>query len=254
MNKQIAIIVEGTKREVGYWRALEKAFFCETNLKVVPLSANGNLYMIWQQLQEDDNETDIIEVIRELSSTGKAALKGYRRDDFQEIYLFFDFDPQQNNLGLKKDDMTTVLEKMLQTFNNETENGKLYISYPMCEALRDTDIVSCVPRTSCFVNYEELSQYKHLSGITNPFADPRKYDLNIWYRFILIFLKRCSCIFKQECQQGALLNWFKASVSTQAILDKESKVYNTCQRIFVLSAFPEFILEYFHKRALSKSL
>ena len=57
------------------------------------------------------------------------------RDDFSEVYLLFDYDTHQTNLG-RKDDVDAVAQ-MLESFDNETENGKLYISYPMVEALRD---------------------------------------------------------------------------------------------------------------------
>lgn len=36
-----------------------------------------------------------------------------------------------------------ILALMLETFNNETENGLLYISYPMVEAIRDIIIGEC---------------------------------------------------------------------------------------------------------------
>jgi hypothetical protein len=245
MNKQIAVIVEGVKREKGYWNSIEKVYFAGTSLKIVPLSANGNLYMIWQQIQEDDNETDIIEVIRELSSTGRAALEGYKRDDFQEVYLFFDYDPQQKNLGLNEEDMAAILEQMVQTFNNETENGKLYISYPMSEALRDTDGISCVPLTACLISRDQLARYKQNSAVAGMFTDPRKYDLKIWNLFISVFLKRCLCLFKQENSEESILSWFKSSVNNLTILEKENALYQTYQKVFVLSAFPEFILDYF---------
>ena len=41
----------------------------------------------------------------------------------------------QTNLG--KEDDADAVDQMLESFDNETENGKLYISYPMVEALRD---------------------------------------------------------------------------------------------------------------------
>ena len=131
MSKHIAVIVEGGRREIGYWHSVQKNFFPDTDINIVPLSAEKNLYMIWNQLKEDNFETDTIELIRESSDSSRIALDGLNRDDFQEIYLFFDYDPQQNNLGLKGEDAAEVLSKLLQTFDNETENGKLYISYPM---------------------------------------------------------------------------------------------------------------------------
>lgn len=54
---------------------------------------------------------------------------------------------------------------MLESFNNETENGKLYISYPMVEALRDFEAGVCGKGQECYVPIEKLSDYKHISSM-----------------------------------------------------------------------------------------
>lgn len=73
-------------------------------------------------------------MLREENVELKEQLAGLQRDDFSEIYLFFDYDGHQKNLG--EFDSKDAIEQMLISFDNETENGKLYISYPMVEALR----------------------------------------------------------------------------------------------------------------------
>ena len=47
--------------------------------------------MIWQTLKADDFETDIIEILREKCPELESHLKGLTRDDFSEVYLFFDY-------------------------------------------------------------------------------------------------------------------------------------------------------------------
>ena len=91
--------------------------------------------MLWKKLKADDFDTDIIEVLRESNKKIREQLEGLSRDDFSEVFLFFDYDVHQTNLG--KADDGDVINQMLESFDNETENGKLYISYPMVEALRD---------------------------------------------------------------------------------------------------------------------
>ena len=91
--------------------------------------------MLWKQLKADDFDIDVIEVLRESNDEIKKQLTGLSRDDFSEVYLFFDYDAHQTNLGKTVNE--DVIHQMLESFDNETENGKLYISYPMVEALRD---------------------------------------------------------------------------------------------------------------------
>lgn len=54
---------------------------------------------------------------------------------FSQIFLFFDYD-FQNRLGTQK--VNGILDEMLDFFSDETENGKLYINYPMIESLKYT--------------------------------------------------------------------------------------------------------------------
>ena len=130
-----AFIVEGAAREPQIIDNISKVFFSHGNFKIITLPAGENIYMLWKQLKADDFDTDIIEVLRENSDDISKQLDGLTRDDFSEVYLLFDYDTHQTNLG-RKDDVDAVAQ-MLESFDNETENGKLYISYPMVEALRD---------------------------------------------------------------------------------------------------------------------
>ena len=56
--------------------------------------------------------------------------------DFSEVYLFFDYDFQNKNLELSE--INSQLTEMLDFFSDETDNGKLYINYPMIESIRCT--------------------------------------------------------------------------------------------------------------------
>lgn len=56
----------------------------------------------------------------------------YRPNEvFSSIYLIFDFDPQSPDYD------ETLFEKALDTFDDETRNGLLFVNYPMFESLFD---------------------------------------------------------------------------------------------------------------------
>lgn len=245
MSKRIAVIVEGAQRELHYWSSIKRIFFHHTEFKIIPLSAEANLYMIWKQLQDDTYYTDIIELVRERCDLGRRALEGFRRNDFQEVYLFFDFDPQQNNLDRSSEDSSSILADMVQTFDNETENGKLYISYPMCEALRDIQPGTCRPVSNCLFSFDDLSHYKQFSGDGSSYIDHRKYTKETWNLFLSVFLYRASCLFDQSLSQSELLQWAKNVITPFSILKAENELMHGQRKIFVLSAFPEFLLDYF---------
>lgn len=161
IKKYIAIIYEGERTEKQLVWNLNQIFFSE-QCELVPITfpAGENIYMLWKQLKKDEFETDVIEVLRESNKEAKKVLEGFERNDFMEIYLFFDYDGHNNNLKAKEKDVD-ILEEMLNTFNEETDLGKLYINYPMVESLRDQyafEEEKCYRR--CMLDIDDIKKYK----------------------------------------------------------------------------------------------
>lgn len=235
-----AFIVEGEFREPQVIDNISKKFFNHGNCKLIPLPAGENIYMLWKKLKADDFDTDIIEVLRESSKEIQKLLTGLSRDDFSEVFLFFDYDVHQTNLG--KADDRDALNQMLESFDNETENGKLYISYPMVEALRDYEPGTCGNKESCFVTTQKLNEYKNASAFRSYNPHFREYDIDNWKEIIDVFAMRVSCLFGlsdiMEYKQ------YSDEVTPYEIFVLEEKETEN-QRVFVLSAFPEFLVDYF---------
>lgn len=237
----IAIILEGRSREPKIISNLLNLYLKEDRLKIIHFTANQNIYMLWKSMDKDNFETDIIEVIKEYSSDARDVLQDLSRDDFSEVYLFFDYDGHQNNISKSShysgDD---VINQMLNAFDNETENGKLYISYPMVESLRDFNPKLCLPVTSCVWDISDMDQYKCKSSQTNK-DDFRKYTYDDWSDILSVFLARVGCLFDKT--NTFSFSEYRNTVSPQNIF-KSQKNYINNNKIFILSAFPEFLLDY----------
>ena len=89
-----------------------------------------NIYTLWQKIKDDEEETDIIGIIKEEDSKQTQKFKkidhinqedfrNMSSDDFSAVYLFFDYDGHNNNLPKDKN-TNDVLKQMLETFDNET--------------------------------------------------------------------------------------------------------------------------------------
>ena len=235
-----AFIVEGEAREPLVINNISKVFFVHGNFKIITLPAGQNIYMLWKKLKEDDFDTDIIEVLREEHEELKKQLEGISRDDFSEIYLFFDYDGHQNNLSGEDD--SNVLEQMLRSFNNETENGKLYISYPMVEALRDFEEGKCGQEGWCFVPITEMGGYKFISAARSFHPQFKDYDFTVWKNLIEVFVMRISCL--MNAQSVIVYEQYVEAVNPFEIYKMEEYEIQK-QRVFILSAFPEFLVDYF---------
>ena len=148
IKTKIAFIIEGVKAEPMVIRNLQNKFFSKVEIEAIMLPACTNVYTIWKRLCDDDGETDVIELVKELSSEQNTKrvdqinsidFRSLNKDDFSEIYLFFDYDGHNNNLP-SDCNPNEIMKKMLETFDNETENGKMYISYPMIEAIKHFNV------------------------------------------------------------------------------------------------------------------
>lgn len=143
---------------------------------------------------------------------------------------------------LKEDDDSDVLEQMLVCFDNETENGKLYISYPMVEALRDFEEGKCGRKGQCFVPIAEIGKYKFVSAERSFHLGFKDYDITVWKSLIEVFAMRISCL--MEGDSMITYEQYTEAVSPFSIYKMEENELQE-QMVFVLSAFPEFLLDYF---------
>ena len=235
-----AFIVEGEVREPQVIDNISKIFFSHGNYTVITLPAGENIYMLWNQLKVDGFDTDIIEVLRESNAEIKEQLTGLSRDDFSEVYLFFDYDAHQTNLGKSIDE--DIVRQMLENFDNETENGKLYISYPMVEALRDYEPGKCGNEADCFVEIQDLGNYKNASAERAYNPHFKEYDIDVWKDIIDVFAMRVSCLY--ELPDTMKYEKYFGEVTPGEIYLMETKAAEK-QRVFILSAFPEFLVDYF---------
>ena len=171
----------------------------------------------------------------------KEILKDFNRDDFAEIYLFFDYDGHST---LASDDK---LEEMIEMFNEETDLGKLYISYPMVESIKhysegmDFKILKVPAKNN--VKYKNLVS-EEANKIYLQFS---KYTLEIWQLLLRIHLSKMNYIVNDNYTLP------ETSFSQSEIFINQRKKYiDIDSTVAVLSGFPLFILDYFGISKLSE--
>ncbi len=238
MSKPIILFIfEGDKTEKRHIKGMQNSFFSNDIFEIINLPAKQNIYMLYEKMKEDDFETDIVEILKEDDEI-KDQLEKVSRQDIAEVYLFFDYDIQQDN-STSED----VLLDMLEVFDNETENGKLYISYPMVEALHDYKEGKCDAFSRCYYPTDEVKNYKNSAGENNPAASKHLNTLEDWGEILLIFPKKIKCLFDFEQLSFGL---YREKITPFVIYNKQEELYRQKKMVFVLSAFPEFLYDY-HK-------
>lgn len=241
--KKIALIYEGVKTEENLFESIRKNFFIDkAEIMIVPLPADGNIYMLWSRLKADNFDTDLISVLKEMNCDISERLKGTNAADFSEVYLFFDYDGHNNNIP-KELRGKDVLAEMLKTFNNETELGKLYISYPMVESIKEISIFNQDYNTF-YLPLFDCRNYKEIVGGKSDYNDYRNISKNMWYIACNASRKRASVIVS-----------YNERYSYQDFLKKvtQEKIYKSQKDIFIrenkvigiLNSIPLFLIEYY---------
>lgn len=253
----ILFVFEGEKREPELFRAIEKLFFKDS--QHIVCSFGNNIYELYQRLKNLDDSGDIVSVLREKydGRTDSPFSEDAKSSDFSEIYLVFDYDFHNRNILLEE--MNLQISEMLDMFDNETENGKLYINYPMVEAIRYTKHLPdsmfytyTVSRQQCrdssFKNMADgFSDYKSLDFLTlNARRDATENEIcsrtENWDH-----IKTQNVVKANFLCTGILTNpKNKDVVSQKAIFRAQLQKYVLPKEsVSVLSAFPLFLYEYF---------
>ena len=155
----ILFIVEGERLEPEVISRMGEVY----GLRCDITSICTNIHILYQQLKKDEGYSDVIAVLREILRSRLASLASLKTSKeqqrriqrtqgdlaklerpFASVYLVFD-----SELHHRSNDSLAPLEvvgknvaelrEMLEFFDNETDQGKLYVNYPMMESYRDCD-------------------------------------------------------------------------------------------------------------------
>ena len=244
-KKKILFIYEGVKAEENLLNNMIKIFFSsKVDVSVINCPADGNIYMLWTRLKKDDFETNVVDVLKEMSAIAKERLGDLRASDFTEIYLFFDYDGHNNNIP-QQFRGNDILDEMLQTFNNETELGKLYVSYPMLESIKEIDLETKDYRT-LYLALDEILDYKQSVFSRSDFNNYNRLDQVHWFIACNASRKRASLLAKQNSL--CTYDYFIHNLNQDKLYFYQKKNYiNNGHLLCILNSVPLFLLEYYQE-------
>ncbi|MBE7647682.1 hypothetical protein [Tenacibaculum finnmarkense] len=235
----ILFIFEGEKTEKNILNSLTKYFINEQENTLITCAYCAEIYQLYKEISKDDN-LDTFTLLKE-KKINKELLAPYSRNDFAEIYMFFDYDGHSTLASDKK------IEELLNLFNEETEKGKLYLNYPMVESLKH--IKSLENFKNSKVKAKENIRYKQKvnSESKNEFIQINKYTKDIWIQLINLHLKKANFIINDD--YIVPLN----NISQANVFQKQLEKYiNIDSTVSVLSSFPLFLLNYYGVTFITK--
>jgi hypothetical protein len=219
----------------------------------------GDIYQFYRRMKEEDFDVNLVTLLKERSAGNRTVLAGYDNDSFAYVYFFFDYDGHATRAN------DNQVEEMLAFFNNETENGKLFISYPMVEAIRHFKsrdsfqelTVICkrgnCPKIASCPTVQTCKSAPHYKAFV-----PTDSDLNVtkldskekWKSIIDAHLCKANLVVHNQYTLPHVL--LEQSCIFQG--QREKYISQSCPVVAVLSAFPLFLLDYYGVEKMTKCL
>ena len=243
----ILFVFEGGKGEPTIFDSIEKLFLSSEELRVV--KCGFDLPTLYSNLKKTGE--DLFRSLP-LKENGIVIPEGKRIDTiFSQIFLFFDYD-FQNRMGVQR--LNQILDEMLEFFHDETDNGKLYINYPMVESLKYTKELPddhyheyVATRKECvehkFKENAEFFAYAMAKGYR--FIDLSKIDrsdvLSNWENLKLQNIMKANFLLtgNNEMPKG------KEVINQSAIFDAQKANYvDKTNSVAILNSFPLFLYDY----------
>jgi len=233
-QEYILFIFEGKKTEPLIFENLKEYFLEKKEAKVtqnIIISYGTVIYTLYKQFYIDDlldDDLDLVTILKPRNKDGNIIT----RDSVSEIYLFFDYDNHATNAGDNK------LFKMLDLFNNETEKGKLFISYPMVEALQH--IKSDVNFKNIVAKCEKEYKKEARANCNHEFLHFNNYSIDTWKYLIKQHINKANFIVNDKYE-------YQNEIIEQLLIfdNQKEKYIKKNNKVAVLSSFPLFLLNYY---------
>ncbi|MBR0037569.1 MAG: hypothetical protein IJP70_08005 [Bacteroidales bacterium] len=239
----ILFIFEGASYEPSLYEGIKSLFFPKSNDQVL-CSFCSSIYTFYKRLKDEfDGFADVVDVLKiELAKTDpRNELFKYKSADFESIYLFFDYDFYRGDLKKKN----AQIKELLKYFNEETDYGRLFISYPMIESIQytkelpDNDFHSYTAKRNECVG-EKFKREARLFCYYKGYAFLK--DTQNWAHIIR------QNVFKANNLTTGSLTWplDKDNVMQEAIFEAQlQKHVIPHDEVAILNAFPMFLYYYF---------
>ncbi len=241
-GRNILLIVEGADDEVNLFN---KIIHCFPEIRLSPeniLVYNTNMWALNDELTgsfgDDWYDSEDIE-FREFLESKFPDIRGKKITD---TYLVFDYERQDDRFAPQK------IENMCKFFNDSTENGQLYINYPMIESYRHLNVKPLPDEgfKDRICNVQELKQYKSTVGVETKYHDYRKYEKTHMQQIIIHNLKKISYILGDEydLEEGQLLS-LAEQINHVDIVKKQNELSKADDGyVYVLCTCVMFVTDY----------
>lgn len=250
LNNKVLFIVEGDSDEVKFLKKLYKTCYAQQEFEIY--SYKTNIHILAQVLYNDypdfdEDEVDIKLVLRSLEDDSRK--RDILNQKYRDVFLIFDFEPQHDHPHFD------TVRRMLAFFSDSTNQGKLYINYPMMQSFKH---LTSLP-DDCFkdrlVTQDQWENYKELVGDESNFTDLTQYTYITFVSLAVHHLKKAYYIVSNKYEFPAA--WICNPWPSLELFDKQHQHYQLFRKLYVVNTcifllFEFSPLQFFHQITTNK--
>ena len=247
----ILLVFEGKKREPELFAAIERLGLFKPGRIICSFCSDiQSLYKRVKELEGGvEGAADMVQLLQVARRDyPDDPIHSVTSDRISEIYLFFDCDLHNRRYSLNEQKVRLV--ELLSLLGDELEYGKLYISYPMIEAIRYTGMLP----DEDFGNYhfpvlncksfkdraDKFSAYSSLDFLIP--QDERKRDEvhSNWSHLVRQHRAKAQCL----CEVSA-----KERLTQKKLFEAQRDKHITPRgEVAILASIPLFLYDYFNEK------
>lgn len=237
-TRKILLIVEGAKSEFELFMKAISEFEFSSDFKIYVY--NTNIYELYERMfLGNESELDYLDLLTTLKS--RDSNDSVLNEKFTDVLLVFDYEPQDNRFSIER------INLMLKYFNESTDNGKLFINYPMFESFKHLKSSPDPEYKNRFVELSVVKSggYKKLVGSETRYHDIKNYDKNHIKSIIIHNVKKANYIANKNYEiENIDLKSVYFKLSNEDILTEQNDFMQNSEKIHILHSGLFFICDY----------
>lgn len=236
MSKNILFIVEGEKTEPRLIEKIWRSFYPDNDEYRI-LSFKTNIHRLADQLFAGDNIDEDLDLVRTILSYENEEVQREYDLNYTDVFLVFDLDPHDSSVDMSK------IGKMVGYYSDSTDNGMLYLNYPMMESLRHMKSLDDKEFESRCVKLKDVRKYKSIvnAECCNELKQTNSYDKYLLLKLTMIHLKKCTFIQTGEFRLPYLEEYADWGYK---VFEKQMAKMRDEDAIYVVNTFALNIIDY----------
>lgn len=232
-NRKILVITEGEKTEPQIYRDhLVKTGLLPGDISI--FSYKASLHDLIRLLEDTENpdfvdfKQSLVEKERKKNYADSAEQIKKLQEKYTDTILLFDLDPQDSRYDPAK------VISLLEVFNESSDNGKLYLSYPMIEALFDD-------RDSVPFPFKVKGEYKNHVKNNNLYRNFAKNKLTF---------EHYQDILNKQFAKAEKITPYNEKKFHLNLFDKQNYIIGDKKKIYVISTALFFLIDYWGDKVM----